>query len=105
LLTRKCAYFFRVFPCIFSVRLLTPMLPYLITARAPAPLWSPNDYPWMAGNTAPGTLCNVPQVAFLEAAHAVTDQPDAFRVYYGGSDAVVGTAVVTFDKTETVCGE
>jgi hypothetical protein len=30
-----------------------------------SPLWTPADYPWMAGADA-GSLCNVPQVAFLE---------------------------------------
>lgn len=71
--------------------------PTHILARAPKPMWTPNDYPWMAG-TDKGALCNVPQVAFLEAAHIVEDKKDTFRVYYGGSDAVVGTAVVTFEK-------
>eukprot|EP01051_Picozoa_sp_SAG22_P002377 SAG22_NODE_104_length_20159_cov_5.877517_16_plen_44_part_00 len=32
-------------------------------------------------------------VAFLEAAHP-TGKVDEFRVYFGGSDAVVGSAVV-----------
>ena len=50
----------------------------------------------MAG-TAPYT-CNVPQVAFLEAAHPVADKADTFRLYYGGSDAVVGTALVSFER-------
>ena len=54
------------------------------------------DQPWMQG-IAPYT-CNVPQVAFLEAAHAIADKPNAFRVYFGGADAVVGTAVVEFTK-------
>ena len=52
----------------------------------------------MAGDTSNDTVCNVPQVSFLEAAHPVTDKPDTFRLYYGGSDAVIGTAVVTFEK-------
>ena len=38
-------------------------------------------------------LCNVQHVAFLEAAHP-TDKPDCFRVYFGGADSVIGTAVV-----------
>jgi predicted GH43/DUF377 family glycosyl hydrolase len=43
--------------------------------------------------------CNVPQVSFLEAAHPVGDKPDTYRVYFGGADAVVGTAVVSFSKS------
>ena len=52
----------------------------------------------MAGNTANDTLCNVPQVSFLEAAHVVEDKADTYRLYYGGADAVLGTAVVTFKR-------
>jgi predicted GH43/DUF377 family glycosyl hydrolase len=66
--------------------------PTQIIARAPAPLWSPQKQPWMTGK-APWT-CNVHNVAFLEAAHP-TDKPDEFRVYFGGSDTVVGSAVIT----------
>ena len=52
----------------------------------------------MAGNTSADTVCNVPQVSFLEAAHPVKNKKDTFRLYYGGSDAVVGTAVVSFER-------
>ena len=69
--------------------------PTKILASAPAPLWTPTDQPWMQG-TAPYT-CNVPQVSFLEAAHPM-DEPDAFRVYFGGADAVIGTAVVKISR-------
>jgi|EP01047_Picozoa_sp_COSAG01_P056794 predicted GH43/DUF377 family glycosyl hydrolase len=72
--------------------------PKHILARAPTSLWRPDYYPWMAGNTSAGTVCNVPQVSFLEAAHPVPDKQDTFRLYYGGSDAVVGTAVVSFER-------
>jgi len=72
--------------------------PTHILARAPKPLWRPDYYPWMAGNTEKGNLCNVPQVSFLEAAHVVEDKPDTFRLYYGGADAVLGTAIVTFKR-------
>jgi predicted GH43/DUF377 family glycosyl hydrolase len=41
--------------------------------------------------------CNVQNVAFLEAAHP-TDTPDEFRVYFGGADAVIGSAVVQIRK-------
>ena len=70
--------------------------PTKILAQAPAPMWTPTDQPWMQG-VHPYT-CNVPQVSFLEAAHPVSDKPDTFRVYFGGADAVVGTAVVSFAK-------
>lgn len=65
--------------------------PTQIIARAPQPLWSPQKQPWMTG-LAPWT-CNVHNVAFLEAAHP-TGNSDEFRVYFGGSDTVVGSAVV-----------
>lgn len=42
---------------------------------------------------APCRRC-APQVTFLEAAAPVRGVPDAFDVYFGGSDAVVGTARV-----------
>ena len=65
--------------------------PSRIVARATEPLWSPQRAAWLAGQ--PPAYCNVPNVAFVEAAHA-TPEPDTFRLYFGGADAVVGTAVV-----------
>jgi predicted GH43/DUF377 family glycosyl hydrolase len=66
--------------------------PSVVLARASEPLLYPTAA-WEAG-VAPFT-CNVPNVIFLEAAAVDTsDGVDTFRVYYGGSDAVVGTAVV-----------
>ena len=47
-------------------------------------------------------VCNVPQVSFLEAAHPAGDKKDAYRLYYGGSDAVVGTGVVSFERVPGV---
>lgn len=44
--------------------------------------------------------CNVKQVAFLEAAHPAGD--DNFRVYFGGADTVVGTALVSFERVPGV---
>lgn len=75
--------------------------PSKILARAPQSLWTPTDQPWMAG-TAPYT-CNVPQVAFLEAAHPLGG--DRFRVYFGGADAVVGSAIVSFARSPGVACE
>ena len=51
---------------------------------------------WEVG-TAPAE-CNVPGVVFLEAARPVEGQPDTFDVWYGGSDAVIGTARVQFTR-------
>jgi len=65
--------------------------PTKIIARASEPMWSPQKLSWMTGD-APA-YCNQPNVAFLEAAHPTKD-PDTFRVYFGGSDAVIGTAVI-----------
>ena len=36
--------------------------------------------------------CNVQCVVFLEAAAPVEGMPDQFDVWFGGSDAVIGTA-------------
>ena len=49
------------------------------------------------------SLCNVANVAFLEAAHP-TEEKDTFRVYFGGADAVIGTAVikVSYQKAGTL---
>jgi len=65
--------------------------PTQIVQRAEAPLLSPSMFPWAVG-TAPN-LCNVPNVIFLEAAHP-TSATDVFRVYFGGSDDVIGTALI-----------
>ena len=70
-------------------------------ARAPKSLWTPTDQPWMEGK-APWT-CNVREVAFLEAAHPAGG--DSFRVYFGGADTVVGTALVHFEKVVGVACE
>lgn len=70
--------------------------PTSIVQRAAKPLWSPQEANWMTGE-APAA-CNVPNVAFLEAAHP-TDEPDTFRVYFGGADAVVGTGVVKVERS------
>jgi predicted GH43/DUF377 family glycosyl hydrolase len=72
--------------------------PTHIIARAPQPLWSPQRQPWMEGK-APWT-CNVDNVAFLEAAHP-TNTKDEFRVYFGGSDTVVGSAVINISVPNT----
>lgn len=65
--------------------------PTKIIQRADAPLLTPSDFTWAQGITP--SLCNVPNVIFLEAAHP-TEEPDTFRVYFGGSDAVIGTALI-----------
>ena len=75
--------------------------PTHILARAPKSLWTPTDQPWMEGK-APYT-CNVPEVAFLEAAHPAGN--NSYRVYFGGADAVLGTALVGFERVPGVVCE
>lgn len=70
-------------------------VPRQVISRASAPLMTP-DLAYQTGG-APFT-CNVPNVVSVEAAHA-TATPDVFRVYFGGADATVGTAVVTVTST------
>lgn len=86
--------------------------PSIVLARADEPLLSPT-LPWEEG-VAPyvhtytcslrkllmyaiGCICrwtcNVQNVVFLEGAQP-TEQPDVFRVFFGGADAVVGTALI-----------
>lgn len=65
--------------------------PTLVLQRAPLPLISPTQ-DWELGN-APAE-CNVPCVVFLEAATPILGQPNEFDVWFGGSDAVIGTARV-----------
>lgn len=60
-----------------------------ILQRATEPLLTPDGLPWAMG-VSPYT-CNVDNVVFLEAAYSVG--PDIFRVYFGGSDATIGTAL------------
>jgi predicted GH43/DUF377 family glycosyl hydrolase len=60
-----------------------------VIQRAPVAMISPTR-DWELG-TAPAE-CNVPCVVFLEAAAPVLGQPNEFDVWFGGSDAVVGTA-------------
>eukprot|EP00440_Ansanella_granifera_P054902 gb/GFBE01059516.1/.p1 GENE.gb/GFBE01059516.1/~~gb/GFBE01059516.1/.p1 ORF type:complete len:389 (+),score=77.20 gb/GFBE01059516.1/:1-1167(+) len=81
------------------------------------PLLSPN-LPWQKG-TLPYT-CNAPNVIFVEAAVMFTEQQkkgftassgmtiddgdDLIRIYFGGSDAVVGTAVARVAYSDGAAG-
>lgn len=65
--------------------------PSVILARADVALLSPTRA-WELG-VAPAE-CNVPCVVFLEAVAPVDGLRDAFDVWFGGADAVVGTARV-----------
>ena len=69
--------------------------PSRILQRATRPLLSP-VLGWQQG-TAPYE-CNVGAVVFLEAAAPVPGQPDVFDVWFGGSDAVVGTARIVVTR-------
>ena len=64
--------------------------PAQVIARAEFPLFSP-DFLWEQG--LPPWTCNVPNVAFLQGV-AVTEAADYFRVYFGGADTVVGSALI-----------
>jgi len=70
--------------------------PTAIVQRATKPLLAPEMFPWAVGTTP--NLCNVPNVIFLEAAHP-TDETDVFRVYFGGADTVIGTALIRVQKS------
>jgi predicted GH43/DUF377 family glycosyl hydrolase len=65
--------------------------PSVIKQRSEEPLLTPT-YAWELG-TQPYT-CNVPNVIFLEAARRADTKTDTFEVYFGGADAVIGTATV-----------
>jgi predicted GH43/DUF377 family glycosyl hydrolase len=66
--------------------------PTQILQRSEDALLSPTA-DWEAGN-APAA-CNVPNVVFLEAVTRAPSGTDVFDVYFGGSDAVVGTARIS----------
>jgi predicted GH43/DUF377 family glycosyl hydrolase len=67
--------------------------PSVILQRSEDPLMGP-EYAWDKGD-APYT-CNVPNVVFLEAARTVElkEGRDVFEVYFGGADAVIGSATI-----------
>lgn len=65
--------------------------PSVVVERAATPLLSPT-HDWELGD-APAE-CNVGCVVFLEAVAPVDGLVDTFDVWFGGSDAVVGTARV-----------
>lgn len=69
--------------------------PSVILQRSAVPLLSPTRT-WELG-VAPSE-CNVQCVVFLEAAAPVDGQADTFDVWFGGSDAVIGTARVSVTK-------
>ena len=64
-------------PAIVLERATTPPMPFVL--------------PWEVGT--PPWPCNVPRVTNLGGGHPVAK--DEFRVYFGGADAVVGTALVS----------
>lgn len=65
--------------------------PSVIKQRSEEPLLTPT-FAWELG-TLPYT-CNVPNVVFLEAARRACDKTDTFEVYFGGADAVLGSAMI-----------
>ena len=86
--------------------------PTRIVAQASAPLFEPARASWCRG-VAPYT-CNVANVAFVEAAHPASEAEvaaaaggggttraaggDLLRIYFGGADAVVGSALVQVSR-------
>ena len=68
--------------------------PTHVLQRATTPPLPFSEFPWQRGNVPPWT-CNVALVSILGGGHPIHGHPDAFRVYFGGADAVVGTAIVT----------
>uniref|UniRef100_A0A7S3ANE2 Uncharacterized protein n=1 Tax=Haptolina ericina TaxID=156174 RepID=A0A7S3ANE2_9EUKA len=69
--------------------------PTQVLQRAQVPPM-PFTLPWEKG--IPPWGCNVPLVTNLGGGHAIPSQKpaeDKFRLYFGGADAVVGTAVAT----------
>jgi predicted GH43/DUF377 family glycosyl hydrolase len=74
-----------------------------IVAQASHPLFGPNRETWMRGHPSSRSspvVCNTAEVAFVEAAHRIGGGKDLFRLYFGGADAVVGTAVVNVSLTD-----
>eukprot|EP00966_Prymnesium_polylepis_P156851 3624139-Prymnesium_polylepis.1 len=68
-------------------RAQVPPMPYTLP-------WERGDTPWE---------CNVPLVTNLGGGHAIASPAhgDRFRLYFGGADAVVGTAVASVQSACT----
>jgi predicted GH43/DUF377 family glycosyl hydrolase len=76
--------------------------PSKVVHRSERPILSWSDRPWMAGNSTK-QLCYTPTVVFCNGARRLVSSPagqDTFQLFFGGADAVVGTAtVVVKDST------
>lgn len=66
--------------------------PTKVLARAPVPPL-PYVLPWELGVAL--WSCNVANVANLGGGHPIAGQKDTFRIYFGGADTVLGSAVFT----------
>lgn len=73
--------------------------PAVVLQRSAEPVLSWNSRSWQAGNDT-RTLCNVPEVIFLAAARPLGG--DTYQLYFGGADAVVGTAKVAVESSAAV---
>ena len=71
--------------------------PSVILVRSSVPLLTPK-YSWEQGVSP--YACNVPNVVFLEAAHAVGR--DHFRVFFGAADANIGSAIIKVTHKSTI---
>jgi predicted GH43/DUF377 family glycosyl hydrolase len=65
--------------------------PSQILQRSTVPLLQPK-YDWEIGR-APAQ-CNVHDVVFVEAMRKIGGCSQSFQLYFGGADAVIGTATV-----------
>ncbi|CAM6001250.1 unnamed protein product [Sphagnum balticum] len=68
--------------------------PTKVLVRSESPLMGP-ETAWEKGESP--YSCNAPNVIFLEAAYALGS--DRFKVFFGGADATVGSAVIEVDES------
>ena len=67
--------------------------PTHVLQRSASPVLSWTDRPWMVGNSS-AYLCYTPSVVFCNGARHVEGKVDTFELFFGGADAVVGSATV-----------
>lgn len=71
--------------------------PSRVIQRSVVPVLSWTDRTWMVGNTTADTaLCYTPSVVFCNGARPL-EAVGTFELFFGGADAVIGTAVVKVD--------
>lgn len=70
--------------------------PTIVLQRSSEPVLSWNSRSWQAGNDT-AQLCNVKEVIFCAAARSLGN--DTYQLYFGGADAVVGTATIQVTRS------